>query len=168
MLFAGVAVLAAVAVGIAGEAMRPKSPGRRVLTDAGYVKLANAECARTLPDLRPPDSGPFGQAITPTQTAGQIDHAADGLDSLAGRLQALPASEVDRPHINSWLDDWHRYAGLGHQYATFLRQHGNASPGRLATDTIRLANTTDNFALANGLKDCTFFTTPQADPSNGF
>ena len=54
MLFAGVAVLAAVAVGIAGEAMRPKSPGRRVLTDAGYVKLANAECARTLPDLRPP------------------------------------------------------------------------------------------------------------------
>jgi hypothetical protein len=148
--------------------MRPKSPGPRVLTDARYVRLANAECVRTLADLRPQDSGPFGQAIAPAQTAAQIDRAAAGLDSLANRLRALPASASDRPHVDTWLDGWHRYTELGRQYAVFLRQYGNAQPGSLLVKSVHEASVADNFALANGLGSCTFFATPQPDPSNGF
>jgi hypothetical protein len=167
-LFAAVAVLAAVAVGISGEAMRPRSHGPRVLTDNRYVQLANAECARAIPALRPADSGPFGTNITPAQAADAIDHAAVGLDTLAERLRALPATDVDRPHINGWLDGWHRYTASGRQYAAFLRQHGASNPGHVLDDGVRQAHLADDFALANGLRSCTFSYTPQPDPSNGF
>jgi hypothetical protein len=168
MLLAAAAVLGATAVGLAGEAMRPKGPGPRVLADSGYVKLANRECARTLPGLRPSDTGPFGQAINPAQAAAQIDRAASGLDRLADRLWALPASAADRPHVKVWLDGWHRYIGLGRRYAVFLRQHGNANAGSLIADSVREAKTADNFALANGLGSCELFATPAPDPANGF
>ena len=167
-LISGVAVLAAVAVGIAGEAMRPKSPGPRVLTDGAFVKAANRQCDATLPGLRPQDSGPFGTAVTPAQTADQIDQAAAGLDKLAGQLRIVPASPADQPHIDGWLDGWHRYASLGRQYAAFLRQHGSANPGPLLAASVNAAKAADNFALANGLKSCTFFVVPQPDPSNEF
>ena len=57
---------------------------------------------------------------------------------------------------------------LGRRYALFLRQNGNASPGQLINDSVREARAADNFALANGLKWCSLFATPQPDPSNGF
>ncbi|HSS11825.1 MAG TPA: hypothetical protein VLL25_18195, partial [Acidimicrobiales bacterium] len=158
----------AVAVGVVGEAIRPKSHGPRVLTDTRFVQLANAECAKTLGGLRPPDSGPFGSTITPVQAADGIDHAAGGLDALAGRLRSLPAADLDRPHINGWLDSWHRYTALGRQYATFLRENGTKNPGPLLADSVRQAHLADDFALANGLNSCTFSYTPQPDPSNGF
>jgi uncharacterized protein DUF2510 len=167
-LIATVAVLAAVAVVVTGEAIRPKSHGPRVLTDARFVQLANAECAKTLPDLRPPNIGPFGSNITPVQAADGIDHAAGGLDALAERLRILPASDLDRPHINGWLDGWHRYTALGRQYASFLRQNGTKNPGHLLAGGVKEAHLADDFALANGLKSCTFSYTPQPDPSNGF
>ena len=167
-LVGGVAVLAAVAVAIAGEAMRPKSHGPRVLTDTRFVQLANAECAKTIPGLRPSDSGPFGSTITPAQAAAGIDHAAAGLDGLAGRIRALPASDVDRPHIRSWLDGWQLYTAAGRQYATFLRQHGVNDPGHVLDKGVREAHLADDFALANGLKSCTFSFTPRPDPSSGF
>jgi hypothetical protein len=168
MVYAGGAVLAAIAVGVAGAALRPKSPGPRVLTDARYVRLANAECGRTLPGLRPQDSGPFGRAVTPNQTAAQIEAAAGGLDDLAGRLRGLPGAGADRPFVTAWLDGWQRYASLGRRYAAFLRQHGNDTPGTLSRDIAQQARAVDDFALANGLKTCTLFATPQPDPSNQF
>jgi hypothetical protein len=167
-IVAVVVVLAAVVIGVAGETMKPAKTGPRVLTDRQYMKLANDECAKALPDLRPADTGPFGKTATPAQTAAQIDHAAGGLDALADRLAALPASAVDRPHVTTWLDGWHRYSGLGRQYAEFLRQHGSANPGRLLSDSVQEAKSVDAFALANGLSGCTFLATPQPDPSNGF
>jgi hypothetical protein len=166
-LVAGIAVIAAVAVALAGQALRPTSHGPRVLTDTRFVQLANAECARTIPDLRPPENGPFGTTITPAQAADQIDHAASGLDGLAGRLRALPVSDADRPHVDGWLDGWQRYTAAGRQYATFLRQHGNSDPGHVLANGVDQARLADNFALANGLKSCTFSFTPQPDPSTG-
>jgi hypothetical protein len=139
------------------------------VTDRTYVALANAQCAKTLSGLRPQDAGPFGTTVTPVQAADGIDKAAVGLDGLATTLRALPLDPTNRPYIDGWLDGWQRYAGLGHQYAAFLRAHGTANPGRPLSDSItREASAADHFALANGLKSCTFTTAPVEDPSNGF
>jgi hypothetical protein len=162
-----VAALAAILVVVAGEAFRPASPGRRVLVDARFVQQANQECANTLPGLRPPPTGPFGASITPIQAAGSIDRAAGGLDALAARIGALPAADIDRSHIDGWLAGW--YTALGRQYAAFLRQHGNAQPpDPLIRDSRHEASLEERFAMANGLKRCTFSFTPQPDPQNGF
>jgi hypothetical protein len=169
LALAAVAVLATGAVALAGQALAPKSHGPRVLTDQHFVALANTECTKTLPTLRPPDAGPFGTTITPAQAADGADAAANGLDRLAVTLRGLPAAPPDRPFIGSWLDGWHRYAELGHQYAAFLRAHGTANPSRQLLDGIaHEASVADNFALANGLKACTFVTTPSPDPSTEF
>jgi hypothetical protein len=66
------------------------------------------------------------------------------------------------------LDTWLRYTASGRQYGAFLRQHGSADPGHLLDDSIKQARLADDFALANGLKRCTFSYTPQPDPANGF
>ncbi|MDQ1442960.1 MAG: hypothetical protein QOG97_3188 [Acidimicrobiaceae bacterium] len=165
-LLGGLAVLAAVVVTLMGEAMRPPSPGPRVLTDPQFVKLANAECVKTMPTLRPPDGGPLGSFVSPPQAATQIDTAASGLDALADRLATLPAAEPDRPHIAAWLDTWHRYDAIGHQYADHLRVHGagGKAPAVLQTGAA-LAKSADNFARANGLSDCLFAFVYRPDPS---
>jgi hypothetical protein len=167
-LIAGIAVVAAVAVVVGGEALRPASHGPRVLTDTRFVQQANDACAGTIPGLRPPQNGPFGTTITPSQAAGQIDHAAAGIDALARRLRALPVGAADRPRVVGWLAGWQRYTAAGRAYASFLRQHGNEDPGHLLDDGVRQARVADDFALANGLKSCTFSFTPQPDPSTGF
>jgi hypothetical protein len=165
-LLCGIAVLAAIAVGLAGQAMRPPSPGPRVLTDRHFVELANAECAATMPTLRPADGGPLGSALNATQAADQIDKAAAGMDGLIDRLGRLPAADADRPHIAGWLASWHDFAGTGRDYATFLRQHGTNQdkPPAVLDTAARLARASDNFARANGLKDCmlAFVYTPSA------
>ncbi len=162
----GLAVVATIAVILAGEAMRPPSPGPRVLTDRQFVKLANADCVKTMPTLRPPDGGPLGSFVSPSQAATQIDTAASGLDALANRLATLPAAEPDRPHIATWLDAWHRYDAIGHQYADHLRVHGagGKAPAVLQTGA-NLAKLADNFARANGLGDCLFAFAYRPDPS---
>ncbi|HEX3539580.1 MAG TPA: DUF2510 domain-containing protein [Acidimicrobiales bacterium] len=167
-LFALVAVLAAVAVVLAGEAMRPPSPGPRVLTDATFVRLANDACAKTLPTLRPADGGQMPAAITPAQAADAADKAASGLDALATRLGNLPAVPADRPHIVAWLDGWHRYAAIGHQYAGDLRTHGgtNAHPPAFMATASTLAKNTDSFSRANGLTACLFAYNYTPDPSS--
>jgi hypothetical protein len=140
-----------------------------VLTSSTFESGANGLCDKTLASLRPPvSSDPFGTTITPTQAADQIDRAATGLDKLAGQLRALPAPAADRPQIDGWLAGWGRYTALGRQYATGLRQHGtpNKAP-QSEIDARREAATADRFALANGLKSCTFLVTPQPDPSSG-
>ncbi len=164
--FAALAVVAAISVGLIGEALRPASPGPRVLTDNQFVTLANQECARTLPGLRPPDGGPMGSAVTPAMVADQIDQAAVGLDALATRLAALPVSDLDKPRVGAWLDGWHQYDAIGHQYADFLRTHGatGPAPAVLKTGAV-LARSIDNFARANGLHDCEFSFAYNPDPS---
>jgi hypothetical protein len=134
------------------------------------VTSANTLCDKELSPLRPPvSSSPFGSTVTPADAATQIDRAADGLDRLASHLRAIPAPDADRPHINSWLDGWTRYAGLGRQYSTVLRQHGTPDKAPQAElDARREATSADRFALANGLKGCTFLVTPRpTDPSSG-
>jgi len=169
IFFAVVAVLAAGAVWIAGAALVPKSHGPRVVHDATFIRLANAECNTKLAALRPPDAGPFGTTITPTQAADSTDQAADGMVALANSLRNLPAAPADKPFIDSWLDGWDRYAALGHQYATFLRQHGTANPSRQLTDSItHEAAVADNFVLANGLNACEFTAAPVENASDGF
>lgn len=167
LLLAGVAVLAAIALGIGMEAIKAPSPGPRVLTDAQFVSRANEQCRTTMPSLRPPDNGPFGSLVTPAQTADRVDQVAANLDGLAGRLRAIPASPADQPHIADWLAIWARYTADGRMYANFLRQHGFRNPGSVLAPSNRDQHEADNFALANGLKDCTFFTVIQGNPENG-
>jgi hypothetical protein len=165
-----VIVFAGLAVAIGAVAMGPKSYGKRVLSHSAFVTSANTLCDKELSPLRPPvSSSPFGSTVTPTEAANQINVAADGLDKLAGHLRALPAPDADRPHINSWLDGWARYTVLGRQYSTVLRQHGTPDKAPQAElDARREAGIADRFALANGLKGCTFLVTPRpADPSSG-
>jgi hypothetical protein len=169
MFFAAVAVLAAGAVWIAGAALVPKSHGPRVVHDATFIRLANAECNTKLAALRPPDAGPFGTSITPAQAADSTDKAADGMVALASSLRGLPAAAADKPFIDTWLDGWDRYAALGHQYATWLRQHGNATPSKQLRDSItNEAALGDKFVLANGLTPCEFTAAPVEDASDGF
>jgi len=155
--FAAVGVLCAVVATFVGQALLPKTAEHRVLTDASFVKAANADCTAAFPNLRPADGGAFGSIVTPAQVANQIDQAATGLDNLANKMAAIPAVAVDRPYITTWLDNWHQYDNLGRQYATFLRQHGatNKAPAVLA-ESAGVAKQADNFANANGLKSCQF------------
>ena len=105
IFFAAVAVLAAGAVWIAGAALVPKSHGPRVLHDATYIRLANAQCNAKLADLRPPDAGPFGTTITPTQAADSTDKAAAGMDSL-GRLAPQHSVLGRRPAVHQLVARW--------------------------------------------------------------
>lgn len=166
-VLAGLAVLAAIAFGVAMAAIRAPSPGPRVLTDTAFVARANTLCRDTMPTLRPPDNGPFGSLVTPAQTADRIDQVAAGLDELAARLRAIPAALPDQPHIAGWLAIWARYTAEGRTYADWLRRHGFANPGSVLSASNRDQHQADNFALANGLKDCTFFTIIQGNPENG-
>ena len=166
-VLAGAAVLGAVALGVAMEAIKAPSPGPRVLADTAFVASANDLCRTTLPPLRPQDNGPFGSTVTPAQTADRIDQVSGGIDVLAGKLRALPAGPADQPHISSWLDTWSRYTADGRRYADFLRLHGFKNPGGILDASTRDQHAADNFALANGLKDCTFFTVIQPNPANG-
>jgi len=167
LLLAGIALLGAVALGAAMAAIRAPSPGPRVLTDASFVSQANDLCQATLPALRPPDNGPFGAAVTPAQTADRIDQVAAAIDGLGQRLRALPVVPADQPHVAAWLDGWSRYTADGRAYGQFLRQHGFKKPGHLLDASTRDQHTADNFALANGLKRCTFFAVYQPNPANG-
>ena len=156
-LLVALCVACAIAVVLAGEALRPPSYGPRVVTDAQFVKAANSLCAKTLPGLRPADGGAFGSIVTATQTASDIDKAATGLDRLATQLGALPDSPTDQPYVEAWLNEWHQYATLGRQYADYLRQHGTAGkqPEVVTTGNQVAARATD-FALANHLDSCQF------------
>jgi hypothetical protein len=167
LFFSVAAVLAAVAVILAGEAMRPPPVGPRVLTDNRFVTLANTDCATTLPTLRPPDGGQMPSAITPAQAAAQADKAATGLDALADQLAAIPAAAADKAHINGWLDGWHQYAAIGHQFAADLRLHGagGKEPPYLTT-AAQLSTASDRFSQANGLTKCLFAYAYQANPSD--
>jgi hypothetical protein len=160
-------VLCAAAVTLAGEALRSPSPGPRVVTDAAFVKAANALCAKTMPGLRPPYGGDFGSLVTPAQTAADIDQTAPKLDNLANQLAALPDSPGDRPFVTTWLNEWHRYTALGRQYADFLRQHGatDKPPSMLAT-AAGVARQADNFSVANGIKSCQFTYVDTSNASN--
>jgi hypothetical protein len=164
-----VIVLAGLAVAISFIALAPKSYGPRVLTRSGFLTAANRLCDKSLSPLRPPVSAdPFGATVTPGQAADQIDHAAAGLDQLAGELRALPSPAADKAHIDGWLDGWGRYTGLGRQYAALLRQNGTPTRAPQAElDARKEAATADRFALANGLTSCTFLVTPHSDPSSG-
>jgi hypothetical protein len=162
-----VAVLAALAVILTGEALKQPSPGPRVLTDATFIRLANADCAKTLPTLRPVDGGEMPAAVTPADAAAQADKAATGLDALANQIATLPAAAADQPHIAGWLAGWHQYATIGHQFATDLRKTGGTGkePPYLTT-AAHLASASDKFSSANGLNNCLFAYAYQANPSD--
>lgn len=160
-------VLCAAAVTLAGEALRTPSPGPRVVTDAAFVKAANALCAKTLPSLRPTYGGEFGSLVTPVQAASDIDQTAPKLDELADRLGALPDAPGDRPFVTTWLNEWHHYAALGRQFAGYLRQHGaTKKPPPMLAPAAAVARQADNFALANGIKSCQFTYVDSASGSN--
>ena len=166
-LLCAIALLGAIAVGLAGQAMKPPSPGPRVLTDQHFVQLANAECAKTMPTLRPVDGGQLGSALNANQAADQIDRAAAGMDGLIDRLGQLPLAAADQPHIAGWLGNWRSFAGTGRDYATFLRLHGanQKNPPAVLDTAAKLARSTDNFARANGLKNCMLAFVYVPDPS---
>jgi hypothetical protein len=166
-VLAAIALIGAIALGTAMEAIRAPSPGPRVLNDISFINRANDLCQATLPALRPPDNGPFGSAVTPAQTADRIDQVAASIDGLAVALHTVPAGPADQPHIAAWLDGWSRYTADGRAYADFLRRHGFKNPGHILDASTREQHTADNFALANGLKPCAFFTVYQPNPANG-
>ncbi|MDP9073649.1 MAG: hypothetical protein M3N98_05630, partial [Actinomycetota bacterium] len=168
LFLCALAVLGALAVGLVGRAMRPKTVEPRVLTDAAFIRAANADCTATLPTLRPADGGPLGSAMNANQAADQIETAANGMDGLIGRLAVLPAADADRPHIAGWLDDWHRYTVTGHDYATFLRQHGanQKNPPAMLNTAAQLGRKIDDFARANGLSRCLLAFVYTASPSD--
>ncbi len=170
LVLTAVAVLATGMVWVVGKALVPAAHGPRVVNDRHFISLANAQCSKTLPTLRPAEEGPLGTPVTPAQAADGADKAADGMVQLADSLRSLPADPAARPYIDSWLDGWLRYAGLGHQWATFIRQHPTTvkpSPPLLAGIAHEASNE-ENFALANGLSACSFVATPTVDPSTGF
>jgi len=165
-LLAAVGVLCAVLATLAGEAMMPKSPGPRVVTDTQWVKSANTLCANTLPTLRPADGGAFGSLVTPVQVANDIDQAATGLDKLANQLAALPIIATDKPYVTTWLNEWRQYDAIGRQYAASLRAGlTKKAPPILGTGD-NLAKEADDFAAANDLKSCNFTYVDTSDASD--
>lgn len=162
-----VALLALVAVGVARFLHRPDD-GPRVVTDAAFVSAAGQLCRATLPDLRPPTTKSKTDVVTAAQTAAGVNHAADGITGLAGKLSALPVAEpAQAASVQAWLADWHRYADVGRQYASLL-QSGNVAGGqRVAQSGGPAYQRADKFARANHLDDCQFYVLLRAPQNSG-
>ena len=169
-VIAGAVVLV---VGLAYAAL-PKSSGDgpKVLTDAAFVKAANDKCAATLNGLRPPlaqvDPLAGGKLPSNAQQADSADRAADGLVTLAAQLRDMPAAPADQIHISAWLDDWQRYADVGHRVAAALRSPKPRDAAKVGAEGDMYQRRADRFARANGIKKCEFFIVPPSSGSDPF
>ena len=162
-----------VVVGLAIAALpHSSSDGPKVLTDAAYATSANQLCAATLNGLRPPlsqtDPLAGGKGPTNEQQATAADNAADGLTALASRLRGLPTVAADQPHIDAWLDDWVRYADVGHRVAATLRSSKPNDAIKVGSEGDLYQRRADRFARANGIKKCQFFIVPPSTGSDPF
>jgi hypothetical protein len=155
------------ALGVARFLQHPDD-GPRVVTDAAFVSAAGQLCRATLPDLRPPTTKSKTDVVTAAQTAAGVDHAADGITTLAGRLAALPVAEpAQAAAVQAWLADWHRYADVGRSYASLLLAGDVAGAQRVARTGGPAYQRADKFARANHLADCQFYVLLRAPQNSG-
>jgi hypothetical protein len=152
MILIGVVVLASViAVGV--RSIGGRDDGPKVLTDAAFVAAANQACREAFPPLRPAVTG-REDVIGAKEVAAQSRRAADGLEALAVRLEALPVSGPDRPFVAKWLDDWRTFVDTGRQYANVLETGNVRAANKIATSGDPAQARADGFARANRVKDC--------------
>jgi hypothetical protein len=157
LLFACPAAALALVVAVAGATLGggPDLPPRTVF-DEQFVQRADAVCEELLPGIRAdrPEPGPEG-GRTPLQLAPRVERAADGLDGLVARLDALVVLPDDQTDVDGWLADWRTYIALGRDYAATLRR-GDASTGaEVGAETGRVGQRIFLFARANAMASCT-------------
>ncbi len=145
--------LLVVAVGAtlgSGPAIPPPS-----IADAAFAARAGALCDDVLPSIRSdrPDTGPENN-LDAEEVAPRIERAADGLDGLVARLDALAVAPADQAEVDRWLADWRAYVAVGRRYAATLAAGDTSTTAETGAETGRIGNRIFGFAQANGIATC--------------
>jgi hypothetical protein len=140
-------------VAVALVALPACSEGRGAATidDPGFVRRANAVCARSLPGLRAPERRATSTTVV---SAERLDAVADGLGRVAARLREVPVSDGAAGAVDAWLDDWDRFVAVGHRYAGAVDADDQQEYTRIDDEAVRLAVRIGKFARANRIDSC--------------
>jgi hypothetical protein len=142
--------------------------------DTAFVRAADAACLTSMAPARTATGetlGPAGGSAMPT--VATVESANRQLDALAARLRRLGSHLPAGSGLRSWLSAWSRYAAA--RLAASVSAARNASGPAAATsagttgavaEQLGAARSTaehaDDFAVANGLLDCTLLPHPVA------
>lgn len=143
------AALAVLALAWAAACGRDQ-PGPTI-SDAAYVRRANAVCEARVPDLRAPERRTTG---TTEPTAATVDRVAGELAGVLEELRAIPVEKEDLDEVAHWLADWERYIEVGHLYADAVRSGDPAEYTEVDDEAVRLARRIGRFGRRNGIDEC--------------
>ncbi|MGH9180523.1 MAG: hypothetical protein ACRDY5_02245, partial [Acidimicrobiales bacterium] len=96
-----------------------------------------------------PEDGRSGPELAP-----RIERAADGLDGLVTRLDALPVTPADQAEVDRWLTDWRAYISVGREYAAALRSGEESTGAEVGAETGRIGSRIFGFARSNSMPSC--------------
>ena len=141
--------IAALTAALGGCGSEPTAPR---ISDAEFVRRAEALCARRLPPLRADVSD--DEAREPTEVAPTVEDRADALEGLVEELDRIPVAEADSAEVAGWLRDWNTYVEVGRRYAAALRQGDPAEYSAVADEGLGPQARLSSFARANGFESC--------------
>ncbi|HEX2064960.1 MAG TPA: hypothetical protein VHE80_11130 [Acidimicrobiales bacterium] len=128
----------------------------RTVQDTGFIRAANAACAKALPPLREARPKRGEGSRDRVVIARQVDRAAERLKVLADDLRDLPVAAADRAEVEGWLDTWDAYVAVGHRFATALRDEGEKTAASVSAEDDELSRRIALFAQANDMPECVF------------
>jgi hypothetical protein len=142
----GTAALLALLLTACGDSTPPKT-----ISDAAFVKQANAVCAARVPQLRAPEH----KATSTTEVrAENLVRTADGLAAVAAKLRTIDVRPADRPEVNAWLADWDRFVAVGRRYAAAVKANDPERFSKIDDEAIALTKKIGKFARGNGIDAC--------------
>lgn len=160
---AGVVAVVASFVGVWGYVMyltivEGRAEPRDRLHDVAWAQRAEETCARSTPVL---ESLPLAsEADSPTERAGFLEDATDELDTMIGRLAALPppATADEEGAVDRWLADYRAYVQDRREYEAAQRDRGHPRHDEPFSVTDRagyhLDVLVDDFARVNFMESC--------------
>jgi hypothetical protein len=128
----------------------------RTMTDAAFVRQADALCAKTLPKLRAvrPASGSTDKAQSLSALAARVDNVSDGLARFVSDLRAVPVRAENQARVDEWFHQWDDYVAIGHRYATAVRTGNDKRYSAVAKEGVVPVRAVAKFARGNHIDNC--------------
>ena len=149
------ALLAGAGVLYAATAILTTRRPPRTMTDATFVRQADALCARTLPKLRAvrPSSGSTKSPSLPA-VAARVDDVSNQLAAFATELRAIPVRAENVAQVDAWLHEWDVYIAVGHRYAAAVRTGNDKQYSAVAKQGVPPVRAIARFARGNRIDNC--------------